>query len=39
VPDPAAALAEIADRQAHEPVATRFELHPLEQLVRAALVL
>jgi hypothetical protein len=31
-------LAEIFDRQAHELVAARFELHPLEQLARFALV-
>jgi hypothetical protein len=32
-------LAEIVDGQANKPVATRFELHPLELLSRAALVL
>jgi hypothetical protein len=38
-PDPAAALAEIAHRYTGELVASRFELHALEQLMRAALVL
>jgi hypothetical protein len=39
LPYPAAALAEIRDRQPRELVATGFEPHPFEQLVRAALVL
>jgi len=39
LPDSAAALPEIVDRQAHEPVARRFQLHLGEQLVRRALVL
>jgi len=39
VPHPAAALAEVPDRQARELVAARFELHVFEQLMRPALVL
>jgi hypothetical protein len=39
LPYPAAALAEIGARQPNELVATGFEPHPFEQLVRAALVL
>jgi hypothetical protein len=38
VPDPAASLSEIADREAHVPVAPGLELHRLQQLVRQALV-
>ena len=39
VPHPASPFAEIPHRQAHKPVATRFELHPLQQLACATLVL
>src|SRR6185312_12368522 len=39
LPDPAAALAEVADRHPVVAVATRFQAHPFEQLGGAALVL
>jgi len=39
LPGPAAALAEVRHRQAHELVTARFELHAVEQFARAAHVL
>ena len=39
LPNPASAFAEVPHRQTHELVTARFELHPLQQLARATLVL
>jgi hypothetical protein len=39
MPHPASTFAEIPHRQVHELIAARFELHPLQQLARATLVL
>jgi hypothetical protein len=39
MPHPASTFAEIPHGQAHELITARFELHPLQQLARAPLVL